>query len=604
MRWIKRCLIGFTALGLGWVGLFGMSFGTVAQAAEVPYTFSVRGVDEMGQGVPNNQVQGIATTGVGFTVTGDFDIVPGKTTYADVIEQSVGKYEHDLHQNSEDLEVSEHFDNFTMLTLPGFSNRLSGIWTREQEEKAIEAILPPDMDADWAKLITAEAKNKGDVWWEKNVKAVGGGDTTDTTRSLSAILDIDAYNQILHQPVDLTKSGQTLEIPFKAAKSLMIIAYQAAGETFETRPIFGYPGYVVTDPAVISAVLPADAGYVADTNQLVFGPAEQQSVTVTYIPVADAKTVTIHYVMSDGTKAPADRIVRGTDNTVTVTHPLVTGYTASELTTPIDFKSLALDDAAGNSTNPAMTVTYQADKQAPSTGGTTGTTGTAPTPAADEVTSPQPVKIYGKRALYRYSHVDFKKSERIQFYTKKAKAYAPVFTAVKQVKSRAGNLRYELADGTFVTANPAYTAKLYWQGAYQQLFVTHPRGINVYRTDTLKTRVRHLKQGTSLMVKQIVKKNGQTRYQLTDGTYVTGNKRFVSPTQPRVVKQVQTKRSVGLYRDVNLTHKVKGIRRGTHLVVKGWDFSHGERASRDGVMRYRVAGGYVSANRSLVAVIN
>jgi len=599
MRWVKRCLIGFTVLGLGCLGLFGLRFGSVAQAAEMPYTFSVRGVDEMGQGVPNNPVLGLKTTGVGFTVTGDFDIVPGKTTYADVIEQSVGKYEHELHQNNQDLEVSEHFDNFTMLTLLGFSNRLNGIWNSTDEKTAIEAILPPGMGEEWAKLITSEAMNKGGVWWDTNVGLTIDGDMTN---SISAILDVDAYNQILHQPVDLAKSGQTLEIPFKTAKSNMVIAYQdkAGKKLADTRGIFGYPGYVVTDPSVI----PTFAGYVADTNQLVFGPADKQSVTVTYIPVTDAKTVTIHYAMADGTKAPADRIVRGTDNAVTVTHPLVTGYTASEPTTAIDFKPLTVDDADGKSTNPALTVTYQADKQAPSTGGTTGTTGTAPTPAADEVTSPQSVKIYGKRALYRYAHVDFKKSERVQFYAKKAKAYAPVFTVVKQVKSRAGHLRYELADGTFVTADPAYTAKLYWQGTYQRLFVTHPQGINVYRLDTLKTRVRHLKQGTSLRVKQIVKQNGVTRYQLMDSTYVTGNKRFVSPTKPRAVKQIRTKRTVGLYRDVNLTHKVKGIRRGTHLAVKGWDFSRGERASRSGVMRYRVAGGYVSANPALVTVVD
>ncbi len=100
-----------------------------------------------------------------------------------------------------------------------------------------------------------------------------------------------------------------------------------------------------------------------------------------------------------------------------------------------------------------------------------------------------------------------------------------------------------------------------------------------------------------------VKVGQKTRYELSDGTFITGNKQFVSPTKPKVVVKVKTKTKIVLYHTVNLNKKIKTYKRGTTIKITGWDYSHGSDTSRSGVQRFRTAGGYITANRQYVAVI-
>ena len=53
------------------------------------------------------------------------------------------------------------------------------------------------------------------------------------------------------------------------------------------------------------------------------------------------------------------------------------------------------------------------------------------------------------------------------------------------------------------------------------------KGGNAYRTASLTGKSNHYKKGARLHVKRLVKHNLTTRYQLTNGHYVTANKKFV-----------------------------------------------------------------------------
>lgn len=100
---------------------------------------------------------------------------------------------------------------------------------------------------------------------------------------------------------------------------------------------------------------------------------------------------------------------------------------------------------------------------------------------------------------------------------------------VGTAKSQKGLLRYRLANGAYVTANPAYVGNLYWQGAhYRHLRVINPRGVNTYSRVTLTHRRTHQKKGAVLRVTRITHRGVTTRYQLTNGQWVTGNKQWVS----------------------------------------------------------------------------
>lgn len=220
-----------------------------------------------------------------------------------------------------------------------------------------------------------------------------------------------------------------------------------------------------------------------------------------------------------------------------------------------------------------------------------------------EVKVPTLLKVYGRQNLYTYKSVNFKKSERIHHYLKKPRTYAPVFDVVDRAESRHGNPRYKLRDGSYITAKKAYVDNLYWQGDQQQLYVTSPRGTNLYQGLPLKDKVRHLKQGTSVQVVKMIKKGYLTRYQLADGTYITGNKQLVSPTKPKVVAKVKTKANINLYRDVNLQRRIKRIAKGQTVAVKGWDYAFGGITGMISHKRYKMAGGYITANTKLIQIM-
>ncbi|KRK77285.1 hypothetical protein FD30_GL000203 [Levilactobacillus namurensis DSM 19117] len=157
----------------------------------------------------------------------------------------------------------------------------------------------------------------------------------------------------------------------------------------------------------------------------------------------------------------------------------------------------------------------------------------APTPG-DERPMGRPFKpfmIYLKRALNRYLRATFKRNQIQQHYRQYSRQTAPTFKVVGTQRSSQGRLRYRLSDGSFVTARKAFTANLYWQGkTYTRLRV----GRTIYQHSqaklTRKSRIKVLKRGQVVRIKRMIVRRGyMTRYQLTNGQYVTGNKQFVTP---------------------------------------------------------------------------
>lgn len=169
--------------------------------------------------------------------------------------------------------------------------------------------------------------------------------------------------------------------------------------------------------------------------------------------------------------------------------------------------------------------------------------------------------------------------------------------------AKAGNPRYLLRDGSYITAKAAFVNKLYWPGEQTARYVTSPRGTNLYQGLPLTNKVRHLKQGRSVQVVKMVRKGYLTRYQLADGTYITGNKQLVSPAKPEGVAKVKAKANINLYRDVNLQRRIKRIAKGQTVAVKGWDYAFGGITGMTSRKRYKVAGGYITASKALIKVM-
>ncbi|WP_268914140.1 DUF5776 domain-containing protein [Lentilactobacillus sp. SPB1-3] len=149
--------------------------------------------------------------------------------------------------------------------------------------------------------------------------------------------------------------------------------------------------------------------------------------------------------------------------------------------------------------------------------------------------------VYGIKGFYLYSNTNFYTNERIKHYAKTSRVNRPQFI-VKGYKSDAdGNLRYKVQQynpykgkyvaGTkgYITASEKYVVKAYYATTpkNKQIKVINKKGVKSYRNVKLSGKAKLYKKGSTLKVKSIKKYKLATRYQLTNGQYVTGNKKFI-----------------------------------------------------------------------------
>ncbi|APR06637.1 hypothetical protein FAM21834_00368 [Lentilactobacillus parabuchneri] len=147
--------------------------------------------------------------------------------------------------------------------------------------------------------------------------------------------------------------------------------------------------------------------------------------------------------------------------------------------------------------------------------------------------------VYATKAIYMYRTPNFTKHNRVAKYTKKARVNRPMFVVTGYARSNNGALRYKVRDVNkgaktygktgYITANKNYVSGVYYRTLpkNKHLTVIAKKGGNAYRTASLTGKSNHYKKGARLHVKRLVKHNLTTRYQLTNGHYVTANKKFV-----------------------------------------------------------------------------
>lgn len=293
-----------------------------------------------------------------------------------------------------------------------------------------------------------------------------------------------------------------------------------------------------TDNQMMSVeTMPSYLGLTPTASAVNIPFTDADAATYRVVPKTDLQQVTVNYQYADGKQAAQSQtvnVVKG-DADQTITSPTITGYTADQKAVTAAFK-------AGESTQ-TVTVTYQKPVTPPTTPTNPGTVVTPPTTTPSEPEKPvkpeKPVdptttfksfKVYAKRALYTYSQPTFTKQSRVKGYPARSRTTAPTFTVVGVARSTQGRLRYQLANGRYITASSAYVGNLYWQGQYRQFRVINRQGSYTYRTTKLtkSQRVKFLKRGTVIKVKRVSHYGMMTRYQLSNGTYITGNKQWVT----------------------------------------------------------------------------
>lgn len=221
--------------------------------------------------------------------------------------------------------------------------------------------------------------------------------------------------------------------------------------------------------------------------------------------------------------------------------------------------------------------------------------------------SVKPNIIYATKKIGLYQKPDFSKANRVRWYNQQPRTRRPMFEVMGEAKSTHGTPRYLVKDidptsktygeTGYITKRADYVGSTYYTKAPTKATVISPKGINAYRRASLTGKVKHYRQGQVLPVVGIKQHNLTTRFKLKDGTYVTANKILVHSGRLPMVKKVVAKTKINRYKDVNLKKRIKPFRKGTKVAVLGYDFS------AKGTQRYRVAGGYITANPKLVKAI-
>lgn len=229
--------------------------------------------------------------------------------------------------------------------------------------------------------------------------------------------------------------------------------------------------------------------------------------------------VTYEYDVKYGTLSPAQTVKLKKTITVKVGNPQPTPTPVTPNnptpTTPVTTPS------SNNNWNP--TTPNKAD-------GSTGLPNYAATKGA---------AVYSTKKIYMYKHATFKKSQRIAAYPKVKRINRHMFVIIGYDRSNGGALRYKVRDvnhGTktagkigYITANWKYVVNVYYKTMpkNKKITVISTNGIHAYKNKNLSGKTKTYKKGTHLKVKALIKHNLTTRYQLSNGYYITANKKLV-----------------------------------------------------------------------------
>lgn len=311
-----------------------------------------------------------------------------------------------------------------------------------------------------------------------------------------------------------------------------------------------------------------------------------------------SQPVTVHYVDDQGNQLAKDR---------TLTGDLDAAYHSDALTFSGYKLTQTPTNATGKFTTQPQSVTYVYSKEATLQ---TGSAAATVTPIA-----PKGTVVYTIKKIGLYKSATFTSKARKQWYAKKSRMNRPMFVVTGYAKSKNGIKRYRVKDVNhhsktrgktgYITTNRAYTSPVYYAAKHKTVTIINPRGVNSYAKQNLTGKKHHYRQGQTVKVKKIVRHNLTTRFVLSNGRYITANKKLVQAGRITMPKRIAAKGALNRYTTANLTKRNRHYTRKAQatFTVQGWDYSNANNFSKGDTLRYRVAGGYVSGNSQLVRQI-
>ncbi|TGD19595.1 DUF5776 domain-containing protein [Levilactobacillus suantsaiihabitans] len=241
---------------------------------------------------------------------------------------------------------------------------------------------------------------------------------------------------------------------------------------------------------------------------------EPTTPPITPPTVSQAQPVTVRYLDGQGQQLADDQVLTGNVGET---------YQANQLTFAGYRLSRTEGAATGTFTDWAQTITFHYQRDLSSGGSAAGV-------------APVASVVYATKKIGLYSGKNFSKKTVKHWYSKQKRTKRPMFVVTGIAESKQGNLRYKVRDVNhhsktagktgYITAKTSYVAPVYYVKKQAKIKVL-ASGLNGYRQKSLKTKVKHYRKGQVLKVKKIVSHNKTTRFQLTNGQYVSANKKLV-----------------------------------------------------------------------------
>jgi len=237
--------------------------------------------------------------------------------------------------------------------------------------------------------------------------------------------------------------------------------------------------------------------------------------TVTPPAVTQSQPVTVRYLDEKGNQLANNQVLTGDVGAI---------YQANQLRFAGYKLSRTEGQVSGTFSNQAQTVTFHYARNLMS-GGDAATV------------APIASVVYATKKIGLYQTKNFSKKTVKHWYSKQKRTNRPMFVVTGTAESKQGNQRYKVKDVNhksktagktgYITAKPSYVTGAYYATKQAKVKVIAKNGVNAYQQKSLKTKRVHYKKGQQLKVKKIVAYHKTTRFQLTNGKYVTANKKLV-----------------------------------------------------------------------------
>lgn len=187
----------------------------------------------------------------------------------------------------------------------------------------------------------------------------------------------------------------------------------------------------------------------------------------------------------------------------------------------------------GSSTSSSSSSSAVTTNPGSGAGGTTTETSGTTVPSTIDGIQKNSV-VYATKGIYLYSKPTFEKANRRVHYPAKPRSSRPMFLVKGTAYSKNGVLRYYVKNTDtgktgYITANKDFVSNVYYQTVPKDKTITvwSKGGLNEYKKSNLTGKVRHYKKGAHVKVTKLVKHNLTTRYELSNGHFVSANKRLV-----------------------------------------------------------------------------